>query len=733
MTVRRRLGRPTFRRAAAGLALAVLVALLWTAPGPFPKDARDAAEDPLRELYVERGRQWLLAGDWPRALAYLSAAYRGAEEDEGLRFLVARAAAPLRAMPAEAVGYAGGDGLPRRRRLKLDASRGPWKNAGLSPGWTRIAVVEAGGGAGIFNADDSDWRTDSKYFPDRLAVTEIAAVRFSPDGGKVAGLSTSDEAPYRPDGEHLPGQLAVDHVVLWQYDSWDVEWSWTGEPQPRPPADDGASATIAFSADGRRLIAVSPAGVGRIFDTATGALQATFDTGPATAVALRPDGLRLVTAGERGAMIRNAQSGQPIVSLDLPPRAAVHSLAYSPDGRLVVAAGELPEVRLFDADDGELAAILSGHRGNVRRAVFSAGGDLVLTAGDDRTARLWDTRRGWQLGAWPLPAAEVLDADFDRRSRRFATVHADGALFIEPLPPLDRAGAAEIDRLLACFVPWRLASGQLVPATPDPRACAKIRPYETPPPRLAAAPVPTPTRLSGLPAAAAGSAAMSLRLRNADLVETLRSFAVLLDLDLLVAPGVRGTVDAELVDVDPERAWRELLRAHDLVAEAAGYLILIVPEDWPEMVPPAAVFHPSPPDGWPGELKEILRQLPFPIRGFRPPPQPTDPGLGWALTSQDIFLFEAEPATLDFGDPAPWPGEWIDMSLRDADLVETLRSFSLIADSELTIDPDVSGTVTAEVCGFPWDRVLVDVLRLHDLRLEIYGNRWRVRRREHQP
>ncbi|MEE8525198.1 MAG: secretin and TonB N-terminal domain-containing protein [Thermoanaerobaculia bacterium] len=66
-------------------------------------------------------------------------------------------------------------------------------------------------------------------------------------------------------------------------------------------------------------------------------------------------------------------------------------------------------------------------------------------------------------------------------------------------------------------------------------------------------------------------------------------------------------------------------------------------------------------------------------------------------------------------------GEAIDMSLRDADLVETLRTFAEIGGFNLIIDPAVKGTVTVELKGVPWDQALEQILKINGLGMDVSG------------
>ncbi|MEM7583385.1 MAG: secretin and TonB N-terminal domain-containing protein [Acidobacteriota bacterium] len=76
--------------------------------------------------------------------------------------------------------------------------------------------------------------------------------------------------------------------------------------------------------------------------------------------------------------------------------------------------------------------------------------------------------------------------------------------------------------------------------------------------------------------------------------------------------------------------------------------------------------------------------------------------------------------------PKRYFGEPIDLSLRDADLVEVLRSFAEIGRFNLVIQPNVQGKVTVELKNVPWDQALEQILKINNLGMEISGGRARV-------
>ncbi len=68
-------------------------------------------------------------------------------------------------------------------------------------------------------------------------------------------------------------------------------------------------------------------------------------------------------------------------------------------------------------------------------------------------------------------------------------------------------------------------------------------------------------------------------------------------------------------------------------------------------------------------------------------------------------------------------GEPIDLSLRDADLVETLRSFAELGRFNLIVQSGVEGKVTVELKQVPWDLALEQILKINNLSMEISGGR----------
>lgn len=71
-------------------------------------------------------------------------------------------------------------------------------------------------------------------------------------------------------------------------------------------------------------------------------------------------------------------------------------------------------------------------------------------------------------------------------------------------------------------------------------------------------------------------------------------------------------------------------------------------------------------------------------------------------------------------------GEPITFSLRDADLVETLRAFAVISGLNMVVQPGVSGTVTVQLEDVPWDQAFEQILKINNLGYELEGNVMRI-------
>ena len=71
-------------------------------------------------------------------------------------------------------------------------------------------------------------------------------------------------------------------------------------------------------------------------------------------------------------------------------------------------------------------------------------------------------------------------------------------------------------------------------------------------------------------------------------------------------------------------------------------------------------------------------------------------------------------------------GEPITLTLKDADIKDVLKTFSVLTDLNIVLDPSVSGSVTVELRQVPWDQALDLILKINGLDYVLENNVLRV-------
>ncbi len=161
----------------------------------------------------------------------------------------------------------------------------------------------------------------------------------------------------------------------------------------------GRVLAVAITPDGRRVVTGGDDATVRIWDLGSGAQQGIFSghAGRVLAVAITPDGRRVVTGGDDATIrIWDLGSGaqQGIVSGHA---GRVLALAITPDGRRVVTGGDDATIRIWDLGSGAQQGIVSGRTGRVLALAITPDGRRVVTGGDDATIRVWDLGSGDEL------------------------------------------------------------------------------------------------------------------------------------------------------------------------------------------------------------------------------------------------------------------------------------------------------------------------------------------------
>lgn len=151
---------------------------------------------------------------------------------------------------------------------------------------------------------------------------------------------------------------------------------------------------VALSADERLVVAANPDGV-TVYDGPTGEVVTSLDlttSSSISALAISPDGARIVTGSESGALaVWDAATGALVFEFVRVHDRAINSLSYSNDGSRLVSAGSDNRVVVWDIANGSPVAQHTLHRAAVTGARFWPLDDrIIVSAGRDSAIIAFD-------------------------------------------------------------------------------------------------------------------------------------------------------------------------------------------------------------------------------------------------------------------------------------------------------------------------------------------------------
>jgi serine/threonine protein kinase len=184
----------------------------------------------------------------------------------------------------------------------------------------------------------------------------------------------------------------------------------TGEQLLTLQGHKGYVVSAAFTPDGQRIVTgggewglgIKP-GEAKVWDATTGQqlLDLQGHNYTVWSVAISPDGKRLVTgAAERGygpgeVKVWDAATGDEL--LTLPYTENARSVAFSPDGQRIVTGSAQLKVKVWNAATGEELLTIKAHAALITCVAFSPDGQRILSGSWDRTARIWDAATGREI------------------------------------------------------------------------------------------------------------------------------------------------------------------------------------------------------------------------------------------------------------------------------------------------------------------------------------------------
>jgi serine/threonine protein kinase len=186
--------------------------------------------------------------------------------------------------------------------------------------------------------------------------------------------------------------------------------------------------TVAFSPDGRWLLAGGDEPSLHLYDVTTGNEVHQFDGHDqwVYSLAFSPDGRLALSGGEDEAVLLwDVATAKKLRQFARGHAGAVTLLTFSPDGRRALSAGIDKVIRIWDVRSGEEVRRLRGQPAGIAQVVFSPDGRRVLSAGADGTIRRWDVETGAEIPCLQKAGAPVTGVALSTDGRR--ALSADNA------------------------------------------------------------------------------------------------------------------------------------------------------------------------------------------------------------------------------------------------------------------------------------------------------------------
>lgn len=281
--------------------------------------------------------------------------------------------------------------------LDLAGHRDRLSTVAWSPDGSQVLTTSRDGTARIWDAAS---RTSTR----ELALTrEITAGTWNPAGTTVA-LASGD------------GVTSL----------WDVA---SGLRLATLSGHEAAILAIAWNQDGSLIATGSSDRTARIWDPEDGKESLIFfDRDLLWHAAWSPDGGQIATAGQAGARLWDALTGEPLLSLE-GHDGAVLRVSWSRDGR-ILTAGRDGTARLWNASSGASEAVMRAREPSTLVAELSPDDRLILTAGFDPVVRLWETGREEPLFELAGHDSWVRQAAWSHDGERVASADVNGKVLI---------------------------------------------------------------------------------------------------------------------------------------------------------------------------------------------------------------------------------------------------------------------------------------------------------------
>jgi WD40 repeat protein len=354
--------------------------------------------------------------------------------DSTVRIWEADTGRPRFTLFGHSAGVVAADWSPDSTQLVTGSSDGTAKVWEITEEGTRevlsLSAQERGGGLWVaFSPDGQRVMTGDQ----EITAVKIWDVSTSGDQ-EWANLPAASEEPsgvaFTPDGRQVVAGSGAGSVTMWDAETAERSLKIGGDPASPDPAREILAVDV--SPDGRLIAAAGS--VARVWDARTGdEVFAVRSAGGVEDAAWNSDGTLLATASSEGLVKIVDRSGLEKSVLRGDPGFGFLSVRFSPDGRLLATArvptGRLDptssEVALWDWVRGDIVTRI----GVVAEGLaFDPTGRRIATGPLFGPAKVWDTDSGRQVATLAGHTGAIFDIDYSLDGARIATASADGTV-----------------------------------------------------------------------------------------------------------------------------------------------------------------------------------------------------------------------------------------------------------------------------------------------------------------